>query len=157
MEPNHRDSKRFFRAYLIIACTTSIVALLLCSALDKESIKWFPLIVIFVFVLFAPLTTLSLLLSTVFVHNNRWINRIWLNIIASCLMIAIYCGSIFLREYLDGRELFPKFLCHFNGRKWILSDLWGVFLQALFSVCLFMLIISVIEYFRKRLYHHHQS
>lgn len=136
---------KLLRVYLICGCTISILGLLPFLVIEKDAFKWYPLIVFVVAVLWAPLTTLSLYLSSVFIHNYRWFNRIELNIISSCLMTAIHYSMICLREYLDKKEYFPKILCYFNDKGWHINGFWSIVLPALLSLIVFILVIILID------------
>lgn len=147
--------KLFLRVYLIVSCTTGLAVLLLFLLLDKESIKWLPLIIIVDFVLWAPMTSFSLFGASAIINNYCWVNKVYLNIIASCIMVVIYYCMICVRVYLEEKELFPEFLCYFNGYKWCLVGFWGTIIPAFFSICFFIFIIITIEKIRKLLCQNH--
>lgn len=146
----HITISSLFNVYLICVLAQSVMLLLYlyieAYPLNTEDLRWAPLIVIvylvFIIVLFSPLTTVTLVVASEIVKNDKWKRNIW-NILLVCfLMISLLNAIICLITYCNTIGLLPRYMR--DNIKWL------IVLHCIPSCIVTVLLIILIEFLKKK-------
>lgn len=138
----------FFKVFLICVLTQSCLSFLIYIT----DLRWFPLVFLFIFLLFAPTTTITLFIAAVITKSKRWVKKIIFNILGCGVMFLTDIGVSEYIDYLVKIQLFPSYFCYVksNGDNKFLKEEWAFLLPYLISSILLILFVLLFEYFAKK-------
>ena len=137
----------FLKVFLICVLTQSCLDFLIY----ETELRWFPLVFLFIFLWFAPTTTITLFIASVITKSKRWVKKIIFNILGCGVMFLTEIG---VGEYIDHLvkiQLFPTYFCHINpyGYKFLKGG-WALLLPYIISSIILILFVLLFEYFAKK-------